>query len=264
MPTQLLHRGERLFGESVQSQPVAVSCGQGQLVEVIHNLQCGLSGTNSSVAPTIETVTCNQFRELVSARIDDELLPAEDSELDAHLAHCSSCHAYQEDTFALRRSMRIAATPVEHPEPPKIKALPSIATASALQWALFVIGGTLVALNAQAVLFAESGAETHIGRHDGVFGTALGVAMLAVAIKPQRAIGLVPLTSAITVLMAAVALSDLIASRASVWTEALHLVEFGGLVCLWVISGGPSRLQRRTDLLHRHARSSTVPSWPTS
>lgn len=133
-----------------------------------------------------------------------------------------------------------------------------------MRWTLFVIGGTLVALNLHSVLFAGSGAAAHLGRHDGVFGTALGVAMLAVALKPQRAIGLVPLTSAVTLLMAVAATADVMAGRTSVLSEGIHAVEFAGLVCLWVISGGPSRAQQRTETMLGGLRRSTVPPWPTS
>jgi predicted anti-sigma-YlaC factor YlaD len=99
-----------------------------------------------------------------------------------------------------------------------------------------------------------------------VFGAALGIAMLAVAIKPQRAIGLVPMTSAITLMMTVVAIVDLVAHHTTVMTESIHVVEFGGLVCLWVISGGPSRLHRRLDAMGRPGRDhpTSVPRWPTT
>ena len=216
-------------------------------------------------AATIVYVTCNHFRELVSARIDDEISDGDREWLDDHLAGCSGCATYQEQAWALRRSMRLSSVDADDSAPRiDLAQMPSIRTASALQWALFVIGGTLVALSARAVIIAEGSADSHLGRHNGVFGTALGVAMLAVALKPQRAIGLVPLTSTVAVLMAIVAAADLVAARATVMSEAIHVVQFGGLVCLWVISGGPTRMHRRRDALLNMLRRPSVPSWPTS
>ena len=39
--------------------------------------------------------------------------------------------------------------------------------------------------------------------------------------------------------------SDLLNGNANPLGEAIHIVEFAGLVCLWVISGGPSRVPRQ-------------------
>jgi len=201
-------------------------------------------------------VTCSKFRDLISSHIDGELSAHEHAELEAHLGTCASCHAYQDDAFALRRALRMravepAATLDPLAQDPTTDIVGSLRGVSVLRWALFVIGGTLVLLNVSAVFSAEAGVAAHLNRHDGVFGTALGIGMLAVAAKPHRAIGLVPLTSAIAVLMIIVAIADLVAGNASLLAEAVHLVQFAGLICLWVISGGPSRLPKHLASMSR-------------
>lgn len=209
-------------------------------------------------------VTCHHFRELVSTRIDGELDAQRTCSLDRHLAECAACRQFEEQSFALRRSLTIA--PVDAPERSAlvVRALPPIRAASALQLLLFVIGVTLIVVNVPSVVLPDASSAAHLDRHGGVFGSALGVGMLAVAVKPQRAIGLVPLTSAITVLMAVVAVADLAADRTSFVSEAVHVVEFAGLLCLWVISGGAFRLRARMQAMAGWPRRPTVPSWPMS
>ena len=190
-------------------------------------------------------MTCNHYRDLISADVDGELGPEAQHELSEHLKGCLACQTFQQDAWQLRRALRV--TPVESlpSQDPVAGIAGPLQAVSALRWVLFVIGGTLVILNFEAVLFAPEGGAAHLGRHDGVFGTALGIGMLAVAAKPHRAIGLVPITSTIAVLMFTVAVIDLLTNQASLWGEAIHVIEFAGLICLWVISGGPSRLNER-------------------
>lgn len=199
-------------------------------------------------------MTCDEARESISAAVDGELDANDEETLTAHLAICDSCRAYQDDAFALRRALRMRMVDDEPPAT-SVDIAGSLQGVSVLRWALFVIGGTLVALNVTSIITPDGTAAAHLSRHDGVFGTALGVAMLAVAARPHRAIGLVPLTSTIAVLMAIAAATDLISGNTSPLGEAIHVVEFAGLICLWVISGGPSRLWPRLQ----RARSSVVP-----
>ena len=205
-------------------------------------------------------VTCEQSRELISARIDGELNSTDDVRLDSHLETCASCVAYQDDAFAFRRSLRMRAVePAPAATEPAVDLVGSMKAVSVLRWALFVIGGTLVVLNMSSIVSPDGGAAAHLSRHDGIFGTALGIGMLAVAAKPHRAIGMVPLTSTIAILMAVAAGADLINGQANVLSEAVHVVEFAGLICLWVISGGPSRLPRYAAMV-----SQRLPQMPTA
>ena len=63
--------------------------------------------------------------------------------------------------------------------------------------------------------------------------------------------------------MAVVAIRDLVGDRASMLAEAVHVIEFLGLLCLWVISGGVGRAHSRASTLLSWSRRPTVPTWPT-
>ena len=204
-------------------------------------------------------VTCSLARESISARVDGELASEDATALDEHLSTCADCQAYEQDAFALRRALTMRAVvaedqPAQRPgaDPVVADMVGSLRTVSILRTVLFVVGGTLVALNLSSIVAPDGTTAAHLSRHDGIFGTALGIGMLAVAAKPHRAIGLVPLTSAIAVLMTVAATADLLNGNANLLSEAIHAVEFAGLICLWVISGGPSRLPRHVEAISRH------------
>lgn len=208
-------------------------------------------------------MTCDQFRELISADLDGELGVDDTAALDDHLAECATCVAYQDQARSLRRSVRLDLAHQLGTLPPvDVTVAGRLTGVSALRYALFVIGGTLIALNVGNLL-GTGGLEDHVARHDGVFGAALGVGMISVAWRPHRAIGLVPVTSAVAMLMAMVAIRDLVGDNASMLAEAVHLIEFAGLACLWIISGGVARAQDRISTLLATRGRPSVPSWPT-
>jgi len=160
----------------------------------------------------------------------------------------------------------VPASPTSTTTPAELGIIGSLRGLNLLRVALFVIGGTLVIINLQAIVTAGDSVNAHLSRHDGVFGTALGIGMLAVAFKPQRAIGLVPLTMALAVLMIAVAAADLMSGTTNLLSESIHIVQLAGLACLWLISGGPSRLPKhvaRVSTALRGATAGTVSGWPT-
>ncbi len=123
---------------------------------------------------------------------------------------------------------------------------PILKRLEALRWALFVVGGTLIVLNARILFAGADTVDTHLARHDAIFGTALGIGLIAVWFRPERARGLIPVAAIVGSLMAIVAVSDLARGQVGFLAEAPHLLEVGGLICLWVISGGPTRLRQWT------------------
>jgi len=109
-----------------------------------------------------------------------------------------------------------------------------------------VVAATLLILDLP-LLFAGSeteGAE-HLGRHLGAFSAALALALLYVAWRPERAIGLIPMAAGLAATLTVTAVIDVALGRSEVVTESYHVVELVGLLLLWVISGGRQRLRNR-------------------
>jgi hypothetical protein len=115
---------------------------------------------------------------------------------------------------------------------------------------LAAAGVTLLVLSIPGVLFgstvlgADLGSTDHSGRHLGAFGAALAFGFLYTAWRPERAIGLVPLTSALGALILMTGIIDTARGSATGVAEAGHLLELIGVTMVWEISGGRRRLPR--------------------
>jgi predicted anti-sigma-YlaC factor YlaD len=201
-------------------------------------------------------MTCSTARELISARADGEADRGQPGGLDGHLDGCPACRAWEGRVHDLRRRVVL-----RQPLPPADLAdrvvarlsVPHAGVGGWVRYALGVVAASLVVLNLPALLGLDSGPADHQGRHLGTFGVALGVGLLWAAIRPERAIGLVPLAVALAAATLAGAAVDVGVGRVGVVTEATHLLELVGVGLLWFLSGGADRLQARARHL-RHLR----------
>lgn len=208
---------------------------------------------------------CDHYHELTSAQIDGETSAADDSALATHVAVCADCQEHQRSAWELKRRMSFDIS-ARTPRPSRAKDtrtrvlglargprpvwIPNTTAHNVLRWVLFVFGATLLVINLIALAQANGSPEGHLTRHGAVFGTALGVAILVVVARPERAIGLVPLTSTLSILMLIVGAGDLVAGRATIQAEAVHLIEFCSLLCLWTMSGALSRFSSARNTVH--------------
>ncbi len=205
-------------------------------------------------------LACEQARELISARIDNELTSFDGDRLDGHLHSCRDCSVWEDDAHALRRASSIrlapseAATLAAEERTNRILARVGVPDSGAGEWiryALGVVAATVLVLNIPLLVSASTGdGPSHDSRHLGAFGVALGAGMLWAAVRPERSIGLVPMAGALAAAMVIGALVDLGAGRSTALAEAGHLLELTGLALLWLLSGGRHRL-RATLAAHR-------------
>lgn len=201
---------------------------------------------------------CSRARGIISAGIDGEATSRELDGLDEHLAGCSDCRVWEDRAHDLRRQIVL-----RQPLPPDGLAdvvvarlsVPHVGVGEWVRYALGVVAAALIVLNAPLLAGLGQGAD-HQSRHLGTFGVALGVGLLWAALRPERAIGLVPLAAAMAAATLVGAAIDVGAGRTGIPAEAVHLLELVGLALLWILSGGSHRLSHR---LHRLGRG-TVPS----
>lgn len=192
---------------------------------------------------------CAAAREAISARIDGEPPVGDERDLlERHLRGCPLCRSWEDEAYRLRRLVAF-----RRPAPPsdltaRVLQRAGVPDAGAGEWIRYVLGvvaASLVLLNLPRLLGSGPATQLHDERHLGAFGLALGAGLLWAAVRPERAIGLVPLAGALAAAMAVSAAVDLAAERATALGESYHLLEVLGLVLLWVLSGGRRRLARR-------------------
>jgi predicted anti-sigma-YlaC factor YlaD len=113
----------------------------------------------------------------------------------------------------------------------------------ALAWAAVL----LIAWNLVAMFAAGTGSAIHLERHRAAFDVALGLALLFVARRPDRAYGMVPFAATFSFALGISAIIDLISGASTPLRESAHLIELIGLGLLWVLglAVGPSRSRNR-------------------
>jgi hypothetical protein len=104
--------------------------------------------------------------------------------------------------------------------------------------ALAVVALTEAVIFAPALLYGNDGegVPTHAARHLGAFGIAFAVALLVVALRPQQARSLVPMTATLTLAMVVAAVVDVVNHRTSPFLEAHHLLEVFGTALVWLLA----------------------------
>ncbi|MEM9712707.1 MAG: zf-HC2 domain-containing protein [Actinomycetota bacterium] len=197
----------------------------------------------------MDGIRCDRARILASADVDGEL-PADDRiGLDAHLATCPSCRTWVERAHRLRRSTLVRPVVAEVDLTDAVLARANVPVTGSIGWLralLAYLGLALLVLNVPLLVTGHAaGATEHVGRHLGASGVALAVGFLYVVVRPERAIGLVPLVAALAAGLSISAVADVADGGAGLAAEATHLLELTGLVCVWVISGGQRRLVAR-------------------
>lgn len=142
---------------------------------------------------------CDVAREALSARIDGEREPIPAARVDEHLAGCAPCRDWQaaavEQTRALRRlagRSQLAAVRAPAPRQARRRHRPSIPWR---RWALGAVGAVQIGLAVAQGFGADLGvphaaSAGHVLNESTAWSAALGVVMLAAAIRPVLAGGL--------------------------------------------------------------------------
>lgn len=188
-------------------------------------------------------------REALSARIDGEREPVPAARLDEHLTGCESCRQWYaaavEQTQALKRlagRAQVAAVPAPpRPQGTRIR-LPSV---SWQRWALGAVGVVQLALALAQGLGAHLGvphAPTagHLLNESTAWSAALGLAMLAAALRPAAATGLAWVLAGFAAILAGYVIADAIGGAVTADRVLSHLPVLVGTVLAFLVSRGRS------------------------
>ena len=182
-------------------------------------------------------VTCERYREAASARLDGEPIQMSASALDHHLSTCVDCAAWLQAVSRIGRTLRVTGN-----TPPDLSGnilsdvvLPTarihryrmglraaLASLGFLQWAL-----------AMPALFGDSVGmrmSMHASHESAAWNLALGASFLAVAVKPARAQGTMPILATFVGVLAVLSVGDVAAGLVDGTRLASHLGVVAGLV----------------------------------
>ncbi len=182
---------------------------------------------------------CAIAREALSARIDGELEPIPAARVDEHLAGCEPCRQWQtaavEQTQLLRRlSGRSQLAPVRSPAQVRPEPAPRPGI-SWRRWALGTVGALQIALAIAQGLGADLGiphAESaeHVLNESTAWSAALGVVMVAAAVRPVMAGGLMWVLGTFAAFLVLYEVTDTDSGRSSLERPLTHLPVVAGAV----------------------------------
>jgi predicted anti-sigma-YlaC factor YlaD len=183
-------------------------------------------------------VTCERWREAVSARVDGEKHAVDGRLLDAHLRRCPACRG-----FSATASVGIGGAPAGAPPhglPRRIARLTAAAdraatwgTARAL---LAVVAVEIIAVSVRPLLGDERVTSPHAARHLGAFAIAYGVGLLVVVARPARARTMLPVAIVVAAALVIGAVVDLAQRRIPLVNEAAHLPEVVSVGLVWLLA----------------------------
>jgi predicted anti-sigma-YlaC factor YlaD len=185
---------------------------------------------------------CDRAREAISARIDGEDPGVPPGAVDAHLAGCSTCRAWQQRAHALTRRARLGGPFLDHdltgqvlaaapPAPERLRLRLRLALRAALLAASL---GQLAVTVPLLVLGHEPETGRHAAHELGSFDLALAIAFAVGALRPALSAGLAWTCAIAAGGLAGTAIADLAGGRAIGADEAQHLIAVAGaLLLVW-------------------------------
>lgn len=186
-------------------------------------------------------MSCEGWREALSALADGEDPGIEPGLVAAHLARCAACRRFHDGVHELRRQSAVRLAPSMPDLSRRIVALDRVADRTS-RWIvarglLVVVGVEIAALSLPAlVLGDEEGSSAHAARHLGAFTVAYAAALLVVAVRPARARTVLPVAAVLAGALAVTGVIDVLNGQIPLAGEALHVPEVISVVLVWLLA----------------------------
>ncbi|KWX02125.1 Integral membrane protein [Carbonactinospora thermoautotrophica] len=199
-------------------------------------------------------MTCSQFREALSARLDGEDPGLGAEAVDAHLAECAACAAWYEDAARVTRLARLAPA---RPVPDLVGAVLAVAPLpvrdrrwARLRWARlalagvglaqFGLAGFQVAHHYLEHTHLAGSAVQYLAHESASWSLALAIGMLWVAGQVRRAAGLLPVLAAFVGLLALMTGVDLLTGKLDIHRIGSYVLLVAGLLLVaWIARLAP-------------------------
>jgi predicted anti-sigma-YlaC factor YlaD len=207
-------------------------------------------------------MSCERWREAISADVDGEDPGLEPRLLEAHLVTCPACRDFR---AACERARRTSLVRPAEPIPDLSRHVSKTAAVldRASRWSIVRV--LLATVGLQIVLFSipalvlgqESGTTAHSARHLGAFTVAYGVGLLVAALRPARARTILPVALVVAAAQLLTGIFDLVNGEIPLTGEILHVPEVISVVLVWMLAV-PS--PRRAEHSLRHDFGATGPT----
>jgi predicted anti-sigma-YlaC factor YlaD len=186
-------------------------------------------------------MSCERWREAISATIDGEDPGLDVRLVDAHVARCPSCRTFRAASDEARRATRLHAAQPMPDLSRSVTRLTAIADRAA-RWStvrvlLAVVAVEIVAFSVPMLILGDdAGSSTHTSRHLGAFTAAYGVGLLVVVVRPARARTMLPVAAVLAGALVITSIIDLVEGRIPLTGEAQHLPELISVVLIWLLT----------------------------
>lgn len=246
---------------AVLGPPAAATRGPGRSAEIV--------GSRIGGPSDYLDMSCAEAREAISALLDGDPSEVDREALEAHLASCASCRAWQEAAHRLTRLARLQRSPAPRPSPQLYEALHGERSQGARpRQVLTSIAGARVGLAAVAVgqlvlsvpllvLGDDRSAPVHVAHEMGSLEVAVAIGFLAAVRRPARAVGMLTLIGVAALLLVLTATVDLVAGHTTLLDEAPHLMVVAGWILLWRLAGLAPPSDERPRSVLATARAAT-------
>ncbi len=192
-------------------------------------------------------MTCARYREGASARLDGEPLGISATALKKHLEVCADCAGWLATAERAGRSLRVTGvTPPDLSERILQQVVLPSARLARRRWllraGLIALGFVQWALAMPALFGQNVGGHTdllmgaHAAHESAAWNLAMGAAFLAVAVKPVRAIGTLPILTTFVVVLSVLSVPDVLAGAVAAARLASHAGVVAGLILVALTS----------------------------
>jgi predicted anti-sigma-YlaC factor YlaD len=189
---------------------------------------------------------CDEYREMLSARLDGEAMPGERDAVDAHLSGCEPCRTWYAQAAEVTRLVRVGSMVVVPSEGDEIRPRTSTARrkiATLLRLALGALGLAQFALGMAQVAGAQV-AHPHIGgvspghlwHESAAWNVAIGAGFVWIAVRRTRTAGVLPILTAFVGLLGLLSVGDLTAGRVDSVRLFSHGFVLAGYLIMVVLS----------------------------
>jgi predicted anti-sigma-YlaC factor YlaD len=191
-------------------------------------------------------MSCDAWRDALSASADGEDPGIDRRLLDAHLARCPACRAFAEDAHDLGRAYALEEAPAMPDLSARVSRLDRIAD-RASRWGLVrallaVVAVQVLVLSIPGlVLGDEPSTSEHGARHLGAFSAAYAAGLLLVVWRPARARSLLPVAATLAAALLITAAVDVAEGRVPLVDEVVHLPELVSVLLVWLLAVPPPR-----------------------